>query len=92
MKTFFGERKQYALSFPISTTLLNVVNHILEQHDSFKRFCNTRVIYPMGTVRQLNLAHTLEQAEISNHAELLMLVQTTFHFDIKGDGIKVILH
>ena len=52
-----------------------------------------KLIYPMGTLKNLNLEHTFEQQLIPNGAKLILLGQKTFTWDLnyKGPNISVLI-
>jgi hypothetical protein len=50
-----------------------------------------RLVYAMGSLKNLNLDQTFEQAEIPNGSVLVLLGQKTFTWDLnyKGSNIQV---
>jgi hypothetical protein len=48
-----------------------------------------RLVYPMGTLKNLNLDQTFEQQEIPNGAKLVLLGQKTFTWDLNYKGSNI---
>jgi hypothetical protein len=50
-----------------------------------------KLVYPQGTLKNLNLEQTFEQQEIPTGAKLVLLGQKTFTWDLnyKGSNIQV---
>jgi tripartite motif-containing protein 9/67 len=93
IKTFYANKKKISLSVDFNTTIQQLKNILLETHlENPKTICNLRLIYPMGFLQELNsTSQTLEQYKIPDHANIVLLVQTTFTWDpnMKGAQIKL---
>jgi hypothetical protein len=53
-----------------------------------------RLVYPMGTIKNLSLDQTFDQQDIPNEAQLVLLGQKSFTWDLnyKGSNIQVSEH
>jgi hypothetical protein len=48
-----------------------------------------KFVYAMGTLKTLNLDQSFEQQEIPNNAQLVLLGQTTFTWDLNYKGPNI---
>ena len=69
MKTFHGKRQNYEFTVLISDKI-DKLRELLTQREpeEMSSYHVIRIVHPMGTLKNLNLDMTFEQAEIPNGA------------------------
>lgn len=64
----------------------------LKEPEEMSSYHVIKLVYPMGTIQHLNLDQTFEQLEIPHNAQLLLLGQKSFTWDLnyKGSNIQLL--
>ncbi len=60
--------------------------------DEMSSYHVIKLVYPMGTIKHLNLELTFDQQEIPNEAQLVLLGQKSFTWDLNYKGSNVQVH
>eukprot|EP00331_Platyophrya_macrostoma_P005446 CAMPEP_0176408176 /NCGR_PEP_ID=MMETSP0127-20121128/1806_1 /TAXON_ID=938130 /ORGANISM="Platyophrya macrostoma, Strain WH" /LENGTH=343 /DNA_ID=CAMNT_0017787433 /DNA_START=28 /DNA_END=1059 /DNA_ORIENTATION=+ len=93
IKTYYGSRKRITVEVNIDATIEVLRNLLLTEHlESPGTIYNLRLLYPMGTMQELNVNNsTIEQYNLPDNANLVLLVQSSFTWDpnVKGADIKL---
>jgi len=56
IKTFYGSKKKVSIECDINTTIQQLKTLLLDSHlENAKTLYNLRLIYPMGTLQELNI-------------------------------------
>lgn len=92
VKTFYGSRKKYTIDIDIKTSIQQIKQILLESHlETPKILHNLKLIYPMGSLKELNDSETVDKHNLPENTNLILLVQTLFFWDpnMKGTDIKL---
>ncbi len=92
MKTFHGKRINYEFTVAITDKLEKLKDLLFQREaDEMSSYHVIKFVYAMGTLKTLNLEQTFEQLDIPNGAQLVLLGQKTFTWDLnyKGTNIQV---
>jgi hypothetical protein len=90
VKTFHGKRSNYEFTVGISDKL-EKLRDLLYQIEP-EEMCTYHVIkfvYAMGDLRTLDLGQSFEQQEIPNNAQLVLLGQKSFTWDLNYKGPNI---
>mmetsp|Transcript_5392 Transcript_5392/g.5932 ORF Transcript_5392/g.5932 Transcript_5392/m.5932 type:complete len:296 (-) Transcript_5392:66-953(-) len=92
IKTFYDARRKFEYEFPASATILDVKERFLAQNFPDMLTSSIRLIYPMGSLRELEGDQTLEDLGIGHNAQLIMTVLQSFTWDeqLKGSSIQLL--
>lgn len=90
VKTFHGKRENYEFTVNISEKL-EKLRDLLYQRDAeeMSTYHVIKFVYAMGTLKNLNLDQTFEQQEIPNNAQLVLLGQKSFTWDLNYKGTNI---
>lgn len=74
VKTFHGKRMNYDFTVLISDKLDKLCELLMQREpEEMSSYHVIRLVYPMGTIKNLNLDLTFEQQDIPNEAQLVLL-------------------
>lgn len=74
VKTFHGKRMNYDFTVLISDKLDKLRELLMQREpEEMSSYHVIRLVYPMGTIKNLNLDLTFEQQDIPNEAQLVLL-------------------
>ena len=57
--------------------------------DEMSSYHVIRLVYPMGTIKNLSLDQTFDQQEIPNDAQLVLRGQKSFTWDLNYNGSNI---
>jgi hypothetical protein len=74
VKTFHGNRETFEFSVLITDRLEKLRDMLMQREpEEMASYHVIKLIYPMGTLKNLNLEQTFAQQEIPNGAKLVLL-------------------
>jgi len=93
VKTFHGKRTNFDFTVNILEKLDKIRELLFQREpDEMSSYHVIKLVYPMGVLKTLNMDQTFEQQEIPNNAQLVLLGQKTFTWDLnyKGSNIQLL--
>lgn len=90
VKTFHGKRQNHEFTVSI-TDKLDKLRDLLFQREAeeMSTYHVIKIVYAMGTLKSLNLDQTFEQLQIPSGAQLVLLGQKTFSWDLNYKGTNI---
>lgn len=92
MKTLHGQRKVHTFRVSIMEKVSKIVELLtkVEPHE-MNTYHVTKLLYPMGKLRKLDLGQTICEQNIPHEAQLVLIGQKDFMWDInrKGPNVQV---
>jgi hypothetical protein len=90
VKTFHGKRTNYEFTVNILEKLDKIRELLFQREpDEMSSYHVIKFVYPMGVLKTLNLDQTFEQQDIPNNAQLVLLGQKTFTWDLNYKGSNI---
>lgn len=90
VKTFHGKRNNYEFTVPITEKLEKLKDLLFQREpDEMSTYHVIKFVYAMGTMKTLSLDQTFEQLDIPNGAQLVLLGQKTFTWDLNYKGSNI---
>jgi hypothetical protein len=90
IKTFHSKRVVYEFQVQISDKVERLIDFLtLKDPEGMQNYNESRFIYPMGRLRQINLDQTFEQQDIPDGAKLILMGQKSFSWDINNIGANI---
>jgi tripartite motif-containing protein 9/67 len=80
----------YEFQVQISDKVERLIDFLtLKDPDGMQNYNESRFIYPMGRLKQINLDQTFEQQDIPDGAKLILMGQKSFTWDINNIGANI---
>ena len=90
MKTFHGKRVNYEFTVSIFDKLDKIRNMLFERDpDEMSSYHVIKFVYAMGVIKTLALDQSFEQLDIPNNAQIVLLGQKTFTWDLNYKGTNI---
>ena len=92
VKTFHGTRQNYEFTVPVSDKL-DRLRELLQQREpeEMQSYHVIKFVYAMGSIKNLSLEQTFEQQEIPSGAQLVLLGQKSFTWDLNYKGPNILV-